>query len=223
MPFRKNTRRRRRPRRSRFGGRMSTRAIAVKALRSTDQEQKFVDTVFNDRVINDTLTAQTFQVLNNMAQGAGNETRIGQKIRMTSVYLQLAFEKLIGDVSLNGFVRMMILYDRQTNSALPNWATLFELPGTGNPVVELMSPLNLDQSKRYRILMDRRIYFSENFIEGRIVKKYLRLGLDTQFDGIGASIADISTGSLIFCATGHITTGGAVPTVSGVIRVRYVG
>ncbi len=225
MPFRKTRfSRRRRPRSSfRRRGRMSTRAIAVKALRSTDQEQKFVDTVMNDQAINDTLTVQTFIPLNNIAQGASNSTRIGQKIRMTSVYLQLIFEKLPADVSPNGFVRFMIIYDRQTNSALPNWATLLELPGTGTPVVEMMSPNNLDQSKRYRVLLDRRLYFSDDFIEGRIVTKFMKLGQTVQYDGIGASIADISTGSLLFAATGHITTGGNAPTVSGVIRVRYVG
>ncbi len=222
MPFRT---RRRRPRRSTFRrrGRMSTRAIAVKALRSTDQEQKFADSSFNDVAINDTLTVQTVLHLNNIAQGVTNSTRIGQKIRMTSLYLQLTFEKIPADVSPNGFVRFLIVYDKQTNSALGNFATLLELPGSGNPVVEMLSPNNLDQSKRYRVLLDQRMRFQKDFIEGRIVKKYIKLGLTTQYDGTGASIADISSGSLLFFTTGHITTGGNTPTVSGVIRIRFVG
>ncbi len=202
---------------------MSTRAIAVRALASTDQEQKFFDTALNDLQINNTLTGQTFFVLNNIAQGVTNASRIGQKVKMTSLYWQLAFEKLPADTSLNGYIRFMIIYDRQTNSALPNWASVLELTGSGNPVTELMSPNNLDQSKRYRVLHDQRLYFSKDFIEGRIVKKYMKLGLTTQYDGTGGGIGDISTGSLIFAATGHITTGGAVPVVSGVVRLRFVG
>ncbi len=202
---------------------MSTRAIAVKALRSTDQEQKFFDTTFDDTPINDTLTVQTFQVLNNVAQGVENVSRIGQKILMKSIYWQLQFEKLATDVSLNGYVRFIILLDRQPNSNLANWQTLLELPGTGNPAVEAFSPNNLDQSKRYRVLHDQRIYFSKDNFEGRIAKGYRKLGMTTQYDGVGGSISDISSNSLLFCATGHITTGGAVPNVSGTIRLRYVG
>ncbi len=202
---------------------MSTRAIAVRALASTDQEQKFFDTGFNDIAINDTLTGQTVIVLNNVAQGVTNASRIGQKLKMTSLYWQLAFEKTAADTSPNGYIRFIVLYDRQTNSALANWQTLLELSGSGNPVTELMSPNNLDQSKRYRVLHDQRLYFSKDFIEGRIAKRYIKLGMTTQFDGVGGGIGDISTGSLLFMATGHITTGGNVPVVSGVFRLRFVG
>ncbi len=221
MPFRRKTFRRRRRLFRRRG--MSTRTIVLKALRSTDQEQKFIDSAFVNQVVNDTLTVQTVFPLNNIAQGVTNSTRIGQKIRMTSLYIQLTFEKIPADVSPNGFVRFIILYDRQPNSALANWQTLLELPGSGDPVVEMNSPNNLDQSKRYRVLVDQRMRFQKDFLEGRMVKKYMKLGLVTQYDGTGASIADISTGSLLFMATGHITSGGNNPTCSGVIRVRYVG
>lgn len=218
----------RRSRRTRFRSRrrgrgQSTRSIAIRALNSTDQEQKFFDSNFNNQPVNDTLTGQSVLPLNNMAQGVTNSTRIGQKIRMTSLYWQLAFEISPAAVNPNGFIRFMIVYDRQTNSALGNWQTLLELPGSGNPVTELMSPNNLDQSKRYRVLHDQRLYFSENFIEGRIAKRYMKLGMTTQYDGVGGNIADISTGALLFMVTGDTTTGGNVPTVSGVVRLRYVG
>lgn len=224
MPFVRRTRRsrfrRRRPSRRRG---MSTRAVAFKALRSTDQEQKFIDSSFNNQPVNDTLTGQTVLPLNNLAQGVTNSTRIGQKIRMTSLYWQLAFEMNQAAVNPNGFIRFMIVYDRQSNSALGNWQTLLELPGSGNPVTELLSPNNLDQSKRYRVLHDQRIYLSNDDFEGRIAKKYIKLGQTVQYDGVGGGIGDISTGGLLFMVCGDTTTGGNVPTVSGVIRLRYVG
>ncbi len=227
MPFKSRARRSRRRRRSRpmrrRHGLGSTRSIAVRALKATDQERKFIDVVFDDVAVNDTTTAASIFPLNGIGEGVSNEERIGRKILMRSVYLQLSVEKSAADVTLTGYVRVMVLLDRQANSALPTFANILDLPGTGNPVVELMSPNNLNTSKRFVTLYETRMPFYKGFVEGRILQKFLPLNFTTQYNNPGGTIAQIISNSLLLCLTGHITSGGNVPIFSGNVRLRYVG
>ncbi len=212
---------RRRPRRSRRGS--STRSLAIRALQSTDQERKFLDNTFQAVAVNDTLTGASIFPLNLIPQGASNASRIGLKALMKSLYLQLVVEKQAADISLNGYVRVLVVVDRQYNGANPTWGNILDLPGTGDPVVEQMSANNLANSNRFQTIFDRRIRFQKDFMEGHILKKYLPLNLTTQWSGAGVTFADLRTNAVLLCLTGHITTGGNVPDFSGSARLRFTG
>ncbi len=201
----------------------STRRIALRALRSTDQERKFLDNSFSNILINDTLTAATIVPLNLIPQGVANFARVGIKASMQSCYLQLVIEKQDIDVTPNGYVRLMLVRDRQANGTLPTWGNILNLSGSGNPVTELMSANNLNNSKRFVTLFDKRMHFQSDFMEGRIVKAFVPLNFTTQWSGGGITIGDLRSDSLLLCLCGHITTGGNVPRVTGVVRVRFVG
>ncbi len=218
---RRPRRRMSRPSRRRRG--LSTRAIAVKALRSTDQERKFFDNTFEDVVINDTTTGASIFPVNAVFEGTANTQRIGKKMAMRSLYLQLFIEKAPADVSLNGYVRLMVILDRQPNGGTPAWTNILDLAGTGNPAVELLSANNLNNSKRFVTLYDTRMHFQKDFHEGRLLKKFLPLSQTVQYNAGGGTIANIATNSLLLCLTGHITTGGNVPIFGGTVRLRFVG
>ncbi len=203
---------------------MSTRSMARKALESTDQERKYFNVVFNNQNINDTVTVPTIILLNGMADGTTNTERVGKRIKMESLYMQFAVEKLPADVVENGYVRLMIVYDNQPNGTLPTWTQLLLLPGTGNPVAELLAPNNLNNSQRFRTLFEKRLKFSNGFVEGKLIRKFLSLkGLSPVYNGAGAGVGNMQSGALLLCCCGHITTGGNVPTITGTTRLRFVG
>ncbi len=225
MPFKPRARRsmrRRRTMRRRRGG-QSTRAIAVRALRATDQERKFSDTSFSSVAVNDTLTGASIFHLNGVPANTSNEGRIGKKLAMRSLWIQLALEKAGTSTSQVDFIRLMVILDRQPNGELPVWSQILDLPGTGNSLTELNSPNQLGNSKRFQTLWDHRITLFDNFKEGVFARKFLSMSQTAQYNNSGAGIADINTNSLLLCLIGSVVTGGTVPEMSGVVRLRFVG
>jgi len=222
MPFRR--RRKRRRRRRRRGGRgMSTRAIALKALRSSDQEKKFVDFNFDVFEVVQVGSSNSIVSLNTIAEGSSNQQRIGRKALMLSLYLQLQVVVDAASTFVNTIVRMVVLWDKQPNGALPTWANVLNLPGTGNNAVEMLAPNNLSNSKRFDTLIDKRWNFHKDFIEGFHYKKYIRLNRTTQYNGAAAAVGTIATGNLVILFAGPIVVAGATPDVIGTARLRFVG
>ncbi len=218
-----SSRRRRRPRRHTNRRRQSTRAIAVRALRATDQERKFADVLFNIAPIDDASTTGSIFLLNGVGAGTANFQRLGKKLAMRSLYLQLAIEKNPAAATNSDYVRMMVVLDRQANEAAPIVSEILELTTPTNPFLDMWAPNNLANSKRFVTLYDHRMVFHRTFIEGRIVKKYLTLNQTVNYDNSGASIADLTTNSLWLVLIGSIATGGAQPSVTGFSRLRFVG
>lgn len=226
MPFkpraRRSMRRRRTFTRRRRG--QSTRSIAVRALRATDQERKFLDNVFANNVVDsaDGTSISIFE-LNAVADGVTNSERIGRKMAMRSLYIQLSVN-LNGLAVLNtSYVRFIVLLDRQPNGALPTVPNVLLLPASGNLLTEMLSPNNLNNSKRFVTLWDHRVTLQRNFISGRLVQKYLPLSQTVQFNGAGGTIGNIATNSLILMVMGDVAGGGPQSTFSGSIRLRFVG
>jgi len=228
MPFKSRARRSMRRRRSRPSRRRrgsSTRSIALRALKATDQERKLVDTLFVNIPINDTVTMSTIVPVNLTAEGTDFTDRIGRKILMKSVYLQLNFARPFGVATpQTNFVRMMVILDRQVNGALPTMSQILDLPGSGDPSVEMMSPNNINNSKRFVTLWDHRFSLYNGFIEGRMLKKFIRLDQTVQYSGTTATIGACRTNALYAVFIGNSATGSADNVeIDGLIRFRFVG
>ncbi len=215
--------RHRRSRRHRRRRGTSTRAIAVRALRATDQERKFADLSFNILDIDDASGTGSIFSLNGVGAGTANFQRIGKKMAMRSLYLQLAFERNPASATNTDYVRVIIVLDRQTNQAAPTVVEILQLDTLVTPFVDMWAPNNLNNSKRFVTLWDHRMAFHRDFISGRIVRKYLPLSQSVQFDNAGGAVADISTNSLWMVCIGSVATGGSVPNVTGYTRLRFVG
>jgi len=92
------------------------------------------------------------------------------------------------------------------------------------------SPLNLNNRDRFRVLMDKfcpmgaynnvaTTAVADRTVQ--LVKKYLKLNLETIFDGTSAAIGDIQTGAIFMLCIG--TNGVAAGSSLGCqIRLRFV-
>jgi len=170
-------------------------------------------------VANTIVAAQTTAVvalLNAALQGTTPQTYIGRSIRMTSIHIRW----------LGGFVattagasplRMLVVYDKQTNAATPATTAVVVADAISNP-------MNLANNRRFVILMDEEV---ETVGTGGpqcwFVNRYRKLNLVTEFNTTnGGTVADITTGGIFvfFWQNGNIVT--ANPSSVIYSRIRFV-
>lgn len=110
-----------------------------------------------------------YAVLNNLREGTAMQQRQGNRVAMKSIELRMSM--VIEDVLGSGLLRMVLVYDRQPNGAVPTWADIFSAssynwsaPGfpaiTGVwPVNTGLEPPNINNKDRFLILLDEQFYF----------------------------------------------------------------
>ena len=158
------------------------------------------------------VTTWTISVLNDVAQGSSAITRIGRKILMKSILVQGSL------TNSNAFGRILIVYDRQPNGALPAATDVL----TSNT---MMAVQNLDNRDRFIILADIFPYAQDESLAGEIngapmcYKRYIKCNLETVYGGNAGTIADINSGSIIMMTN---CNGGTVANESGIQRIRFV-
>lgn len=105
--------------------------------------------------------------LNCIAVGSGYFNRIGSKINMKSLHIR-------GFVGPNGTTatdmgRIVVIYDRQTNGALPALTTILsQRDSAGTAQQSGTSEVNLDYRDRFIILRDYEIYFPSTSVAGGV-------------------------------------------------------
>lgn len=209
---------------------------------SSSAEIKCVDLVSSSQLFLDT---GIITPLNFVAPGSAFYQRIGRRIEMKSI-------RIAGNCNIKpilsaqtvyyGFYgRVLIVYDRQTNGALPALSDILQtVPQTGVPSTNNYSDINLNNRDRFTIIRDQRLtfqnVFSNNaptpFVEGVSAPDplnpiynldfYCKLkGLVTQFkaDSAAATIADIATGALYLVVVGAFPTPAWQFNFAG--RLRY--
>lgn len=174
-------------------------------------EWKQIDTIYADNALPVTDAFSSLAYQNLIAQGVGNSQRVGRKITLRSIYYRFHMGTAAGTSPYTGPVRIVVVYDRQPN-------------GLGGGIVDVFSSnnfhalQNLNNGDRFLVLSDQ-IYESSSTLSthGQMYKK---LSLDTVYSGAGATIADMTTGSIsAFVAT----PGGAAAVVINLnFRVRYI-
>lgn len=154
-------------------------------------ETKFIDT---SPTFTLTAGANTFVatpvLLNGCIQGTEATQRLGRKISMTSMYLKGNI-LLQGTTVGGGFLRLAIVYDKQSNGTAPAitdvWLT--------NAIT---SPNNLSNRDRFVKVVD--IETPVIGVQGDFsipVEIYRKLNLETLFNtGNAGTVGDITTGSL---------------------------
>jgi len=182
--------------------------------------------------------------LNLVQQGAGSWNRIGRKINMKSLRLLITLEHsmvILGGQQFCNLVRMIVVYDRQPNSAaIPRFDDIFAATDqTGTESTLQAFPPRFDTMDRYRILRDKTIEFdgmpvvaggttTSNVVrQYKKVEEYIPLnGLETVFSGQSNPLttADVSTGTLLIFFRAEFNQGETVINVQGnsVARLRYV-
>lgn len=204
------------------------------AYKSTGRELKAVDVPF---AVYNFLSAGSPSLLANGIQvGAGFFNRVGSKVEMVNLHLR-------GFISNNATclvqgLRMLVIYDRQPNGAMPTINDILQSrQDTGVATNSNMSEINLDQRDRYIILRDKMWYappctntagvltngpsFPGNQLCSFEINEFIKLkGLTTHYKASSnpAVIGDINTGALYvyFGTTG--VTGNWAANVSSRLR-----
>lgn len=185
-------------------------------------------------------TTPQFTILNVITTGASAWNRIGRKVTLRSVYLQgyIFPTGVNSDVSQN-WARIMIVYDKQPNGALPNIADLiYDQPNsaTDQGVSNLTSGINMNNKDRFEIIRDIRLYLpggnTNTAATGCVtatsdcchIESYSKLaGRETHYkaDSSPSVIGDIATGSLFMVAFSNAGVATAPWALEASVRLRF--
>lgn len=166
------------------------------------------------------IVTATLQLLNGLVPGDSINQREGRQVQIQSIQMKFRGENDVtsAGVDTRSTLRFIIAIDKQANAAAPAAADILDL--SSSSAVDAMR--NLNNRKRFKILMDRRYAISSagpaNFVDEFYIK---RANLcDTVFNaGTAGTIADITSGSiyLLYCSDTNITP----PTVIAQTRLRF--
>jgi len=154
-------------------------------------------------------------LLNGVSQGVTPTTRVGRRILMKSLYIRW-FLQLAATTTGGTPVRMLVVYDKQTNGAAPSVTDIVLTD-------EITSPMNLSNSKRFQVLCDQTwSCVGTGGPQSIVLNKYMKLDKTVEFNtGNAGTVADITSGSIyVLCWSGN---GLAVTVPLGVLysRVRF--
>lgn len=158
-------------------------------------------------------------LLNGVSAGTNNINRVGRKILMKSLEMRIQFVKG-GATGASTCVRMLIVYDKQTNQALPAFSDVLAVAGDN---LDPFKSRNIENTERFIVLCDELINFaSVASIDPSTwsAKKFLYFQLPVRFDSNSGGIADITTGSLLLMFLDN-NTGAAATTCSYSSRVKW--
>lgn len=190
------------------------------------KELKFIETADTTAIpagTPATLLTGGFQplLINGSVPGTGATNRIGRKIFMRSVLIRAAVAAAATTTS--GLVRLMLVYDSQTNGAAFQDTDLLT-PADGTPNPYITSKQNLDNRDRFKVLMDKVYYLSAGTAvtdtNVRYCMKFKKIAYPVIYNaGSAGTVADINTGGLFFCSM--CTNGTAAPNFRLDARVRF--
>lgn len=194
--------------------------------------------------------AGTVTLLTVPVEGASFYNRIGRRIRMKSIQIKGAITPGLGNAAADTATlgRVMVLYDRQPNGALPSVADIItDYTSAGATSTTTRSGLNMNNRDRFVVLMDQfvvlpavgisgvapaaTIYYADpnNNAGGAeqgqlLINRFIKLkGLESHFKASAGAIGDISTGSLIMLtiASDSANAGGSY-TLAFEDRVKFL-
>lgn len=222
-------------------------ALLYAPRRSGSTEVKCVDIA---PVSQNFTNAGVFSVINIPVEGAGFFQRIGRRIRMKSVHIR-------GVLELNGnngaaitnpqAGRIMVVYDRQANGALPALADLIQsVTPAGATSTTSLDGINMNNRDRFYVLMDDQIVLppvgingassASNVLtfvnpndtacdgyQGRLnVNRYIKLkGLETHYKASAGAIGDIATGSLFMFTFSNDTNANPAYNIIWSARLKF--
>lgn len=134
-----------------------------------------------------------------IVRGTDNNTRIGDKINIKSILSRISVESpAANNIGDNCSVRVMLIYDRQSNGAVAEIAKLLQDP------TQVYSPLNSDNSGRYRVIWDKIFMCMTDTSKNNVLiteNNIFKTGLPVRYDANAGAITDVEHGSLTLLAT----------------------
>lgn len=171
-----------------------------------------------------TLTG-TVNLVHVIQEGTDTQQRIGRDVTMQSLYVRYGLT--IGNAFTNGAcatIRWAMVYDKQTNGALPTFASIFgTYSGTSTTGYLPFVPVNLDNSDRYIILCDKTFVVDQDTANQCYMQWYKKVSLPIGYTGTAGVIANVLSGGIYFVEC--YTTDAALTTAPFYnlhVRGRYV-
>lgn len=169
-------------------------------------------------------TTGALTLLNGCARGSDIDEREGREIMMKSIQMRGLINCNANAVN-DQWARILIVYDRQTNGTVPTPADIL------NPA-SIPGMRNLENRKRFKILMDKTYTLNTNYTGAatvydatnnhHFIEYYRKLEHPVTFNsGSAGTVADISTGSLYMLTLGSVVAGTAACAISMCSRVRF--
>jgi len=158
--------------------------------RKKPDEKKNIDVNTAATIIFGQATVSTLTHINPITQGAAGNQRIGRESTMRSIHYRW-IGSLAPTTTGTSALRLLIIYDKQPNKALPGITDVLTIDS-------IESPMNLDNNKRFVILVDQEVEcIGTQGPQSWYIKGYRKIGLPTEFFNTGGSIASCNTGSVI--------------------------
>lgn len=198
-------------------------------------ETKAVDFATTVTTIPLNAAAGNAATLNLVQAGSSFFNRIGRKIAMQSLYFNADFIAAIAPALNQEYIRVMIVYDCQTNGASPIWSDVVQATTQNNATSSLVKDgFNLNNRDRFKILLDQRFLMPALLVatgatDGGLsptmnemkIQEFRKLGnLETQYgaDSAPAVIGDVRTGGVFLMVQGDV---GGQWNISWTCRIRY--
>lgn len=181
-------------------------------------------------------TTATITALNLITSGSASWQRVGRKVHLKSVHIR-GYVNIGNPVAQEDYGRMMVVYDKQPNGALP---TIQDIlldqinSGTDVSLSQRLSGINLNNRDRFEILRDQQFWLpptantSFTLAPGvafpMTIKMFIDLkGRETTYraDSSPGVIGDISTGSLLLITFGNYASGTEGYNLALTSRVRF--
>ncbi len=154
--------------------------------------------------------------ITNIPSGDTSESRDGAQIKLTSVNLRYFIEASAADPSTS--VRLMLVHDKQTNGAIYSSGDLLKDATADDAIV---SPLNLDNKFRFRVLYNKVHCFSNTGNQTQYGEVHIPLNLRLRYDASAGDITDLTSSSLSFVQL-STSTSTNFPAITFHSRVRFV-
>jgi len=188
-------------------------SASYRSRRPSINEKKFFDV--NDTT--DVTTTGTVTPLNIIRLGSDDFNRVGRKLLVKSI--QVRTRMALENTANGSTIRMALVYDKQTNGALPAIADIWD---TGTAASPELAMNNLNNRDRFSILMDEVIQLDQAQAISYSNKFYKKVNLECVYGIDAATIAEISTGGLYWVTIGSVAAGTTDVDQSTTIRLRYM-
>nr|WAE43108.1 MAG: capsid protein [Cressdnaviricota sp.] len=176
-------------------------------------------------------------LLNGITIGSSAWNRVGRKLSLKSVHLVMN-PIIVNASTAVQYARIAIVYDKQTNGALPSYDDMFRdninasTDCSTSSVVFSYAGINLNNRDRFEIIADKRFMFpssdTANFINTsqqlQCYEYFYKLGdRETHYkaDSAPGVIGDVATGSLLLVTWGNVAAGSEAYGVQIHARIRY--
>jgi len=208
--------------------------VTNSAIRRAGTEVKYSDT--SGSAISGVNTAATGLLLNGIAQGTGVDQHVGRKVGMKSLLFRFVVNAdaatyakygTIASATTGGALhwRVIIVYDKQANGAACQQSDILKAStGSLTGIPGMLQGMNLDNRDRFKIILEKNGTWSPYQASGPMREKFIKLkDREIIFQGTGANIADIATGSMyLFFIQDTTAAAGVNLQLSYFARLRYM-